>query len=103
MVKIMISPQAHSAIAETLSYGSVAVEPVPEPDGRIGVWLDPTTVAKLKAMRGLQRCDLASCPRVTGCVTAPSVTACATRCGTGLRHWLIIVPEDVLYLRREPF
>ena len=39
--------QASAAIAETLPLGSVAINPERVPDGSVGVWLDPATLAKL--------------------------------------------------------
>lgn len=52
MVRIQISAAAFAAIAATLPLGSVAVEPERNPDGSIGIWLDPTAVAKLRDLRG---------------------------------------------------
>jgi len=51
MVKITISPKASAALAATLPLGSVAVEPERAPDGSVGIWLDPATLAKLRQMR----------------------------------------------------
>jgi hypothetical protein len=52
MVKITITPEAFAALAATLPLGSVAVEPERAPDGGVGIWLDHSTVAKLRQMRG---------------------------------------------------
>jgi hypothetical protein len=52
MIKITISAQAFEALAATLPFGSVAVEPERAQDGSVGIWLDHGTVAKLKALRG---------------------------------------------------
>jgi hypothetical protein len=52
MIRLTITPAAFEAIASTLPFGSVAVEPERTPDGGVGIWLDNATVAKLRAMRG---------------------------------------------------
>jgi hypothetical protein len=52
MVKILISPAAFAAIAETLPLGTVAVEPGRAPDGSVGLWVDHATLAKLHRARG---------------------------------------------------
>jgi hypothetical protein len=52
MVKITITQEAFEALAATLPLGSVAVEPERAPDGSVGIWLDHSTVAKLRQMRG---------------------------------------------------
>jgi hypothetical protein len=51
MVRISISPAVFTAIVATLP-GNVNVENKRAPNGDVYVWLDPSTVAKLKAMRG---------------------------------------------------
>ena len=53
MIRLSISSaDAFNAIASTLPFGSVAVEPERAPDGGVGIWLDPGVVAKLRALRG---------------------------------------------------
>jgi hypothetical protein len=42
-----ITLDAFAALAATLPFGSVAVEPERAPDGGVGIWLDHATVAKL--------------------------------------------------------
>ena len=51
MIRIAITPAAFQAIVDTLS-SKVGVENPRAPNGDVYVWVDPATVAKLKAMRG---------------------------------------------------
>ncbi len=51
MVKLTISAQAFEAIAATLPFGSVAVEPERNPDGSVGIWLERRVVDKLNHLR----------------------------------------------------
>jgi hypothetical protein len=52
MIRITITPAAYEAIAATLAFGTVAVEPERARDGSLHIWLDPGVLAKLKALRG---------------------------------------------------
>jgi hypothetical protein len=52
MIRIAITPAAYAVIAATLAFGTVAVEPERGPDGSVHTWLDPSVLAKLKALRG---------------------------------------------------
>jgi hypothetical protein len=52
MIRITITPAAYEAIAATLAFGTVAVEPERARDGSLDIWLDPGVLAKLKALRG---------------------------------------------------
>jgi hypothetical protein len=51
VIKIAISVEAFQAIAESLPFGSVAVEPERAPDGRVEIWVAPNVLAKLKMLR----------------------------------------------------
>ena len=51
MVRLQISPAAFEAIAATLP-GNVGFENKRAPNGDWLIWLDHSTVAKLKALRG---------------------------------------------------
>ena len=51
MVRISISIAAYRAIAETLPFGSVGVEPQLDA-AEVAIWLEPTWVDRLGAMRG---------------------------------------------------
>ena len=51
MIKIAISAVAFEAIAESLPFGMVTVEPEQAPDGRVEIWLAPNVLAKLKMLR----------------------------------------------------
>ena len=51
MIKIAISAEAFQVIAESLPFGSFAVEPARAPDGRVEIWLAPNVLAKLKMLR----------------------------------------------------
>jgi hypothetical protein len=53
MIRLTITPAAFEAIASTLPFGSVAVEPERAPDGGVGIWLDYATVAKLRGCAAL--------------------------------------------------
>ena len=50
MVRINISSAAYKAIAETLPFGSVAVEPRSDAS-EVAIWLDDVWVDRLGAMR----------------------------------------------------
>jgi hypothetical protein len=50
--RITISAEAYAAIAGTLPWGTVGVEPGRAPDGSVHIWLDHATVARLRAARG---------------------------------------------------
>ena len=52
MIKIAISVEAYEAIVSTLPLGSVAVEPELDAKGERHVWLDPTVINRLRALRG---------------------------------------------------
>jgi hypothetical protein len=52
MVRIAISQAAFDATAESLPFGSVAVEPERAPNGDVYVWLPRDVLARLRAMRG---------------------------------------------------
>ena len=51
VIKIAISAEAFEAIAESLPFGIVTVEPERAPDGRVEIWLAPNVLAKLKMLR----------------------------------------------------
>jgi hypothetical protein len=51
VIKIAISAKAFEAIAESLPFGIVTVEPERAPDGRVEIWLAPNVLAKLKMLR----------------------------------------------------
>ena len=52
MVRIAISTEAFEAIARTLPLGSVGFETKANADGSRTVWLDPTVLDRLRAIRG---------------------------------------------------
>lgn len=52
MIRIAITPAAFEAIADTLPLGSVAAEPHVDANGERLIWLDPSVVNRLGAMRG---------------------------------------------------
>jgi hypothetical protein len=52
MIRIAITAEAFEAIAATLPLGSVAVEPAANEKGERRIWLEPTVLNKLRAMRG---------------------------------------------------
>jgi hypothetical protein len=52
MIRIAISQAAFEAIARTLPLGSVGFENATNERGEIYVWLAPTTIDRLRAMRG---------------------------------------------------
>jgi hypothetical protein len=41
MIRITITPAAYEALAATLAFGTVAVEPERARDGSLYIWLDP--------------------------------------------------------------
>ena len=51
MIKIAITVEAFKALAVTLPLGSVAYEKELNAKGECHVWLDPTVVSRLRAMR----------------------------------------------------
>ena len=52
MIKIAISPEAFEAIAATLKFGTIGVEPQMNARGEREIWLDPQVVDRLAALRG---------------------------------------------------
>jgi hypothetical protein len=52
MVRIAISEAAFEAIARTLPLGSVGYENKTNAKGERLIWLDPTVLNRLRAMRG---------------------------------------------------
>jgi hypothetical protein len=64
LVRIAISQAAFDAIAKTLPLGSVGYENATNEKGERLIWLDPSVVDRLRAMRGpgeeLQRRDFAA-------------------------------------------
>jgi hypothetical protein len=52
MIRRSISPAAFDAIAATLPLGSVGVEPQTDDKGERHIWLEPSVVNKLRAIRG---------------------------------------------------
>jgi aconitase A len=52
MIRITITPAAHAAIAGTLPWGTVGVEPKRAENGDYFIWVAPGVVAKLRAARG---------------------------------------------------
>jgi hypothetical protein len=63
MIRIAITAAAFDAIAKTPPLGTVAVEPQTGDRGERLIWLDPSVVNKLAALRPrreLQRRDLAN-------------------------------------------
>jgi hypothetical protein len=52
MVRIAISQAAFDAIATTMAFGTVNYEAQTDANGDRLIWLDPSVVAKLKALRG---------------------------------------------------
>jgi hypothetical protein len=52
MVRIAISQAAFGAIASTLALGSVSFENATDERGERNVWLAPTVIDRLRAMRG---------------------------------------------------
>jgi hypothetical protein len=52
LISIAITVEAYDAIAATLPLGSVGYENKTDEDGRRLIWLDPTVVNRLPAMRG---------------------------------------------------
>ena len=52
MIRIAISLRAFEAIAATLPLGSVGYEAEPTVSGERLIWLEPSMVDRLKAMRG---------------------------------------------------
>ena len=52
MIRISISPTAFDALAATLPLGSMAYEKELDERGECHVWLEPTVVNRLRAMRG---------------------------------------------------
>ena len=51
MIRIAITTTAFDAVAATLPLGSVAVEPATDDNGERLVWLEPSVVNKLRAIR----------------------------------------------------
>ncbi len=52
MIRIAITAEAFEAIARTLPFGSMNFENKTDELGRRLIWLDPTVVNRLRAMRG---------------------------------------------------
>ena len=52
MIRITISPAAFEAIAKTLPLGSVGYENATNEKGERLIWLEPSMVDRLRAMRG---------------------------------------------------
>jgi hypothetical protein len=52
MVRIAITPAAFEAIAKTLPLGSVGYENATNEKGERLIWLEPSMVDRLRAMRG---------------------------------------------------
>ena len=52
MIRIAISQAAFDAIAATLSLGSVGYENATNERGERLIWLDPSVIDRLRAMRG---------------------------------------------------
>ena len=52
MIRVAITAEAFEAIARTLPLGSVGYENKTNERGERYVWLDPTVVSRLRAMRG---------------------------------------------------
>jgi hypothetical protein len=50
VIKIATSAEAE-AIAESLPFGIVTLEPERAPDGRVEIWLAPNVLAKLQMLR----------------------------------------------------
>ena len=52
MVRIAITPAAFDAIAKTLPLGSIGYENAVNEKGERLIWLEPSMVDRLRAMRG---------------------------------------------------
>jgi hypothetical protein len=52
MIRIAVTPAAFDAVAATLPLGSVAYEKELDERGECHVWLEPTVVNRLRALRG---------------------------------------------------
>jgi hypothetical protein len=52
MIRISITVAAYKAIAATLPFGSVCVEPEAGTKGERTIWLEPRVLDQLKALRG---------------------------------------------------
>jgi hypothetical protein len=54
MIRITITPAAYAAIAGTLPWGTVGVEPQRAENGDYFIWVTPAVVNKLRALRALE-------------------------------------------------
>ena len=79
MIRIAITAEAFEAIARTLPFGSMNFENKTDELGRRLIWLDPTVVNRLRAMRGpdreLQRRDPAAGGRHNASEAGEAMTA----------------------------